>query len=51
MNALGGKGMHASTEEQYIDALQYALKNNGPFLIDVQIDPSGYSTQLKAMRG
>ncbi len=51
MNALGGKGMHANTEEQYIDALQYALKNNSPFLIDVQIDPSGYSTQLKAMRG
>jgi acetolactate synthase-1/2/3 large subunit len=51
MQALGGQGFEATTEAQYHEALTQALKHQGPSLIDVQIDPSGYSQQLKAMRG
>jgi acetolactate synthase-1/2/3 large subunit len=51
MQALGGQGFEATTEAQYYEALTQALKLQGPSLIDVQIDPSGYSQQLKAMRG
>jgi thiamine pyrophosphate-dependent acetolactate synthase large subunit-like protein len=51
MQALGGQGFEATTEAQYQEALQKALLHKGPSLIDVQIDPSGYSQQLKAMRG
>jgi acetolactate synthase-1/2/3 large subunit len=51
MQALGGQGFEATTEAQYHQALTQALKLQGPSLIDVQIDPSGYSQQLKAMRG
>jgi acetolactate synthase-1/2/3 large subunit len=51
MLALGGQGFEATTEAQYYQALTQALKLQGPSLIDVQIDPSGYSQQLKAMRG
>lgn len=51
MQALGGQGFAATTEGQYHDALTKALRHQGPSLIDVQIDPSGYSQQLKAMRG
>lgn len=51
MQALGGQGFEATTEVQYHEALTQALKYQGPSLIDVQIDPSGYSQQLKAMRG
>ena len=51
MQALGGQGFAATTEGQYHDALTKALRHRGPSLIDVQIDPSGYSQQLKAMRG
>ena len=51
MQALGGKGFEATNEVQYHEALTQALRHQGPSLIDVQIDPSGYSQQLKAMRG
>ncbi|MEI8399564.1 MAG: thiamine pyrophosphate-dependent enzyme [Alcaligenaceae bacterium] len=51
MQALGGQGFEATTEVQYQQALTQALKLQSPSLIDVQIDPSGYSQQLKAMRG
>jgi acetolactate synthase-1/2/3 large subunit len=51
MQALGGKGFEAINEAQYQEALRQALSHQGPSLIDVQIDPSGYSQQLKAMRG
>jgi thiamine pyrophosphate-dependent acetolactate synthase large subunit-like protein len=36
---------------QYQEVLAEALQFEGPSLIDVQIDPSGYAQQLKAMRG
>ncbi len=51
MQALGGQGFEATNEVQYHEALTQALRHQGPSLIDVQIDPSGYSQQLKAMRG
>jgi acetolactate synthase-1/2/3 large subunit len=51
MQALGGKGFEATNEVQYHEALTQALRHQGPSVIDVQIDPSGYSQQLKAMRG
>ena len=51
MQALGGKGFEATSEAQFQEAMHQALTYDGPSLIDVQIDPSGYSQQLKAMRG
>lgn len=51
MQALGGLGFSVHNEADYKQALQTALDANGPCLIDVQIDASGYAHQLKAMRG
>lgn len=51
MQALGGLGFLVHNEVEYTQALQTALDANGPCLIDVQIDASGYAQQLKAMRG
>jgi acetolactate synthase-1/2/3 large subunit len=51
MQALGGFGFSVHNEADYKQALQTALDANGPCLIDVQIDASGYAHQLKAMRG
>ncbi|MFM7011390.1 MAG: thiamine pyrophosphate-binding protein [Betaproteobacteria bacterium] len=51
MRALGGFGVSATTEQEFVTAMATALKTKGPSLIDVSIDPSGYPEQLKAMRG
>ena len=51
MRALGGFGASVTTEQEFVTAMATALKTNGPSLIDVSIDPSGYPEQLKAMRG
>lgn len=51
MSALGGFGVSVSTEQQFVAALDQALIQEGPSLIDVLIDPTGYAEQLKAMRG
>lgn len=51
MQALGGLGFSVHNEADYKQTLQTALDANGPCLIDVQIDASGYAHQLKAMRG
>jgi acetolactate synthase-1/2/3 large subunit len=51
MQALGGLGFSVHNEIEYTQALKTALDANGPCLIDVQIDASGYAHQLKAMRG
>jgi len=51
MRALGGVGATASTEAEFVLAMSAALNTDGPSLIDVLIDPSGYPEQLKAMRG
>ena len=51
MQALGGVGLQASSEAEFVSALESALDAQLPCLIDVLVDPSGYPQQLKAMRG
>ena len=51
MNGLGGRGYRAQTAAQYREALTEALRVEGPALIDVAVDPGGYTDQLKALRG
>ena len=41
----------ADTDEEYRAALQAALSSDGPSLIDVRVDPSGYLAQSIALRG
>ncbi len=51
MEGMGGRGYCVETIESYTHALSEALQSDGPALIDVTIDASGYSDQLKALRG
>jgi acetolactate synthase-1/2/3 large subunit len=51
MRALGGLGLSARTEAEYRAALAEALTANGPALIDVAVDASGYPAQIEALRG
>ncbi len=51
MEALGGVGIRVSSEQEFVEGMQRALACEGPSLLDVSIDPSGYPEQLKAMRG
>ncbi|CAN1542326.1 IlvB Thiamine pyrophosphate-requiring enzymes [acetolactate synthase, pyruvate dehydrogenase (cytochrome), glyoxylate carboligase, phosphonopyruvate decarboxylase] [Burkholderiaceae bacterium] len=51
MEALGGVGIRVSNEQEFVEGMQRALACDGPSLLDVSIDPSGYPEQLKAMRG
>lgn len=51
MRAMGGRGYRVATLEAYRRALAEALAGEGPALIDVQVDPSGYPEQLAALRG
>lgn len=51
MNAFGGLGLHARDGDAYARALSKALAHDGPSLIDVRVDPSGYPGQLRALRG
>lgn len=50
MRALGGFGASVTTEQEFVEVMATALKTKDPSLIDVSIDPSGYSEQLQAMR-
>ncbi len=47
----GVKGFRARTVVEYEKALQAALAHKGPTLIDVDVDPSGYLSQITALRG
>jgi acetolactate synthase-1/2/3 large subunit len=47
----GTTGFRAATEAEYITALEAAFALQGPSLIDVTVDPAGYTAQLQAMRG
>ncbi|MCA3310314.1 MAG: thiamine pyrophosphate-binding protein [Roseomonas sp.] len=47
----GAAGFRASTEAEYITALDAAFAHKGPSLIDVTVNPAGYAAQLQAMRG
>jgi len=49
--AMGVAGFHAETEDGLRAALAEALAHDGPSLIDVAVDPSGYPAQIKALRG
>lgn len=51
MRGMGGRGYRARTLPEYRRALARALAGKGPALVDVQVDPSGYQKQLRAMRG
>ena len=51
MNGLGGRGYRAESVAEYQNALIDALSVDGPALIDVAVDPSGYAEQMKALRG
>ena len=51
MRGLGGRGYRVEDEAGYRDALAAAFSGAGPALIDVVIDPTGYTDQLKALRG
>jgi acetolactate synthase-1/2/3 large subunit len=47
----GCAAWRVSTPEEYDAALIEAAATDGPSLIDVVLDRSGYAEQLKAMRG
>lgn len=47
----GCTAWRADTVETYAEALAQAARTEGPALIDVLVDPSGYAAQLKEMRG
>ena len=51
MKGMGGNGFKVENLESYKHSLVEALHGNGPTLIDVSVDASGYSDQLRAMRG
>jgi acetolactate synthase-1/2/3 large subunit len=51
MTGFGGRAFQASNESQYRKAIGEALAEQGPVLIDVVIDPQGYTTQMTALRG
>lgn len=48
---LGWKGYSVETPEAYRAAMASALKDKGPVLIDVIVDPAGYPGQLRSLRG
>jgi acetolactate synthase I/II/III large subunit len=41
----------ARTEDEYRKAIASALETDGPALVDVHVDPSGYTGQIRALRG
>jgi acetolactate synthase-1/2/3 large subunit len=54
MEGLGGTACRATTCDEYVEALNKAVRSSGksepPYLIDVHIDPSHYGEQLEALR-
>lgn len=51
MTSLGGQGFCVSSLSGYKKALARAFAFDGPSLIDVAVDPAGYATQLRSLRG
>lgn len=49
--AMGCAGFRVETKDALDDALERAYATDGPALVDVAVDPSGYPAQLKALRG
>ena len=48
---LGCRAWSVAAGEALEPALRAALAEDGPTLVDVTIDPSGYGAQLAALRG
>jgi len=51
MKGFGGLGLRTRTAAGYRAALRKAFSHEGPSLIDVEVDPTGYPEQLRALRG
>ena len=49
--ALGCRAWRVGLEEELAPAIEAAFAGDGPALIDVAVDPSGYGNQLAALRG
>jgi len=47
----GLQAWRARTEDEYRAAIASALAAVGPALVDVHVDPSGYTAQIRALRG
>jgi acetolactate synthase-1/2/3 large subunit len=47
----GLRAWRARTEAEYREAIAAALAVDGPTLVDVHIDPTGYLEQIRALRG
>ena len=51
MQGLGGRGFRVDNAHDYYAAVAEALKNEGPSLIDVRVNPQGYLAQMESLRG
>jgi acetolactate synthase-1/2/3 large subunit len=49
--SMGAAGFEASTDDELAQAIDRASACDGPSLIDVRIDRSGYGEMLKVIRG
>jgi acetolactate synthase-1/2/3 large subunit len=49
--AMGAAGASVATEAELSQALEQALQRNGPTVIDVAVDPTGYRAVLELSRG
>jgi len=47
----GMQAFAARSQEEYEDALRRAFRAGGPCLIDARVDPSGYRSQARRLRG
>jgi len=50
-NAMGCRAWRVETGDDFGSVLAEAFATDGPTLIDVVVDPSGYGEQLRALRG